>query len=165
VLPQDGPGRLDEIAARTYLDARGAPRPYLTPGELETLKILRGSLTARERVEIESHVQHTYEFLRRIPWGRAFKDVPEYAGAHHEKLDGSGYPRRLRGAEIPIPARMMTISDIYDALTASDRPYKRAVPVEMALDIIAAEVKQGRCDAELFQIFIEARVWRVAHRE
>ncbi len=164
LLDQDGPARLLEIAQRTYRDARGETRPYLLPAEIEALQILRGSLTVKERIEIESHVQHTYRFLRQIPWGRAFKDVPEYAGSHHEKLDGTGYPRRLRGDEIPAPARMMTIADIYDALTASDRPYKRAVPTEKALDIIASEVKQGKCDGELFRIFLEAKVWQLAHR-
>ena len=164
VLDQGGFERLAEIAKKSYSDARGQLQPYLTAREVETLQILRGSLTSKERLEIESHVAHTYNFLRRIPWGRAFKDIPEYAGAHHEKLDGSGYPRRLKGEEIPIPARMMTISDIYDALTASDRPYKKAVPIEKALDIIGAEVKQGKCDAELYRIFVEANVYRVAHR-
>jgi response regulator RpfG family c-di-GMP phosphodiesterase len=164
VLEQGGHDLLAEIAARSYRDRRGEAQPYLTPREVETLQILRGSLTTKERTEIESHVVHTFNFLRRIPWGRAFKHIPEWAGAHHEKLDGSGYPRRLKGEEIPVPARMMTISDIYDALTASDRPYKRAVPVEKALDIIASEVKGGKCDPELFRIFIEAQVWRVAHR-
>ena len=165
ILEKGGFERLTELAKRTYTDARGEKRPYLTPREVEALQILRGSLTTKERVEIESHVSHTYNFLRRIPWGRTFKDVPEYAGSHHEKLDGTGYPRRLFGDAIPIPARMMTICDIYDALTASDRPYKRAVPVDKALDIIGGEVKAGKCDAELFQIFVEAEVWRIAHRE
>jgi HD-GYP domain-containing protein (c-di-GMP phosphodiesterase class II) len=163
VLEEGGFERLAEIGARTYTDARGQLMPYLTPGEVGTLQIARGSLTTRERLEIESHVSHTYDFLRRIPWGRTFKDIPEYAGAHHEKLDGSGYPRRLKGDEIPIPARMMTICDIYDALTASDRPYKKAVPTERALDIIGADVKQGKCDAELYRIFVSANVH--AHRE
>ena len=168
VLDQGGFDRLTEIAGRTYRHrvpgGNSEPRPYLTQREVEALQILRGSLTVGERIEIESHVTHTYNFLRRIPWTRSFKNVPEYAGSHHEKLDGSGYPRRLRGQEIPIPARMMTIADIYDALTASDRPYKRAVPLQLALDIIAGEVKSGKCDAELYRLFIEGKVWQVAHR-
>jgi HD-GYP domain-containing protein (c-di-GMP phosphodiesterase class II) len=168
ILEEGGFERLGEIASRTYTHpvagGRGEKRPYLTSREVEALQILRGSLTMKERIEIESHVTHTYNFLRRIPWGRALRNVPEYAGSHHEKLDGSGYPRRLRAEEIPPAARMMTISDIYDALTASDRPYKRAVPIDKALDIIGAEVKHGKCDAELFRIFVEARVWHVVHR-
>jgi response regulator RpfG family c-di-GMP phosphodiesterase len=168
VLDQGRFDRLTEIAGRTYRHRSpggvSEPRPYLQPREVEALQILRGSLTVGERIEIESHVTHTYNFLRRIPWTRTFRNVPEYAGSHHEKLDGSGYPRRLRGEDIPAPARMMTIADIYDALTASDRPYKRAVPLQLALDIIAGEVKNGKCDAELYRLFVEAKVWQVLQR-
>ncbi len=161
VLDQGGFERLADIAKKTFRDPRGEEQPYLRPHEVETLQVLRGSLTVKERIEIESHVTHTYNFLRRIPWGRTFKDIPEIAGSHHEKLDGTGYPRRLKSADIPVPAKMMTISDIYDALTASDRPYKKAVPVDKALDIIGFEVKQGKCDAELFRIFVDAKVWQI----
>jgi HD-GYP domain-containing protein (c-di-GMP phosphodiesterase class II) len=163
ILEQGGFERLGDIAARTFVDPRGAVQPYLKPHETETLQILRGSLTQKERLEIESHVSHTYNFLRRIPWGRVFKDIPEYAGSHHEKLDGTGYPRKLVAATIPVPAKMMTISDIYDALTASDRPYKKAVPAPKALDIIGSEVKAGKCDADLFRIFVDSKVWEIVH--
>jgi HD-GYP domain-containing protein (c-di-GMP phosphodiesterase class II) len=163
VLEQGGFERLADIAKRSYRDPRGQEQPFLRPLEVETLQILRGSLTVKERIEIESHVSHTYNFLRTIPWGRHFKDIPEIAGAHHEKLDGSGYPRRLVGDAIPVPARMMTIADIYDALTASDRPYKRAVPQDKALDIIGSEVKQGKLDADLYGIFVDAKVYLLAH--
>jgi HD-GYP domain-containing protein (c-di-GMP phosphodiesterase class II) len=159
VLASGGFEKLIEIAAQKFSDARGQETAYLLPHELETLQVPRGSLTKKERLEIESHVSHTYNFLRRIPWGRAFKDIPLIAGAHHEKLDGTGYPRGLHAAAIPAPARMMTIADIYDALTASDRPYKKAVPAEKALDILATEVKQGKCDPELFRLFVDAKIW------
>jgi HD-GYP domain-containing protein (c-di-GMP phosphodiesterase class II) len=86
--------------------------------------------------------------------------VPRIAGAHHELLDGSGYPRNLRGADIPIESRMLTIADIFDALTAADRPYKAAVPVTRALDIIASEVKAGKCDGDLFRLFVETEVYK-----
>jgi HD-GYP domain-containing protein (c-di-GMP phosphodiesterase class II) len=160
VLERSGFERIAEIAARTYLDPRGEERPYLTTEESAALQIARGSLTVEERREIESHVVHTYEFLKRIPWGRTFRDIPIIAGAHHEKLDGTGYPRGLSSEEIPVPAKIMTISDIYDALTASDRPYKKAVPVPKALDILADEVKRGKLDAELWELFLEAKVWQ-----
>src|SRR5690606_36397609 len=140
----------------------GKPRPYLTPEEATAQQIARGSLTEEERREIESHVVHTYNFLREIPWGKTFRDVPEIAGAHHEKLDGSGYPKGKRAIEIPPAARMMTISVIFDALTASDRPYKRAVPVPKALDILKSEVDRGKLDLALFDMFVEARVWERA---
>jgi HD-GYP domain-containing protein (c-di-GMP phosphodiesterase class II) len=159
VLEQGGFERIADIAARTYLGDDGQLRPYLTNEEVCSLQILRGSLTEQEREEINSHVVHTEKFLREIPWGRQFRNVPEIAGAHHEKLDGTGYPNRLKGNEIPIPARMMTISDIYDALTASDRPYKKAIPSQKALDILGFEVKKGMLDPDLFAIFVDAKIW------
>ncbi len=152
--------RLADIAQHRYVDPRGESRPFLTPSEMDALKLPRGSLTAQERLEIESHVVHTYNFLENIPWGRRLGAIPTIAGSHHEKLDGTGYPRGLKGEEIRIESRMMTISDIFDALTASDRPYKKAVPVEKALDIIGFEVKDGKCDKELLRIFVESKVWQ-----
>ncbi len=152
--------RLVDLAAGSYLDDDGVPQPYLTPDELAALQVPRGSLTADERLQIQSHVDHTIAFLRTIPWGRALRNVPRIAGAHHELLDGSGYPRNLRGADIPIESRMLTIADIFDALTAADRPYKAAVPVTRALDIIASEVKAGKCDGDLFRLFVETEVYK-----
>jgi HD-GYP domain-containing protein (c-di-GMP phosphodiesterase class II) len=157
--------RLDEIARLSYVDARGQRQPYLTASEIESLKVTRGSLTGQERKEIESHVLHTFNFLATIPWGRKFGRIPLIAGTHHEKLDGSGYPWGLDAPDIPVEARMMAISDIFDALTASDRPYKRAVPVERALSILEEEVQGGKCDHDLFRVFVEAKVWEsVLHR-
>ena len=117
-----------------------------------------GSLTQQERKEIESHVTHTYEFLRKIPWSRSLQNVPSIAHGHHEKLDGKGYPRGLAPDAITVQTRMMTISDIYDALTASDRPYKKAVPHVKALDILRDEAKKGFVDADCLQVFVEADV-------
>ncbi len=161
VLEQGGFERIADIASRVFVDADGQEQPYLTADEATALQVMRGSLTREERFEIESHVVHTYNFLRQIPWGRQFRHVPDIAGAHHEKLDGSGYPNRLEAAAIPIPARMMTIADIYDALTAKDRPYKKAMPVDRALDILAGDVKRGLLDEELFRVFVEARIWEL----
>jgi HD-GYP domain-containing protein (c-di-GMP phosphodiesterase class II) len=152
--------RLMEIANLTYADESGSAQPYLTGDELLALQVPRGSLTADERQQIQSHVDHTIAFLRTIPWGRTLHNVPHIAGGHHELLDGSGYPRRLRGDEIPVETRMLTIADIFDALTASDRPYKSAVPVARALGILEGEVKAGKCDGDLFRLFVEAEVYR-----
>ena len=124
-----------------------------------SLQVARGSLTQDEREEIESHVVHTFNFLKEIPWGRTYRNIPLVAGAHHEKLDGSGYPHGLKADEIPAPAKMMTISDIFDALTASDRPYKRAVPLTKALDILKSEVDRGKLDPELYEMFVLAKVY------
>lgn len=161
VLESGGFERIRDIATRQYIDDQGVTRPYLSDEEANALQVLRGSLTSEERVEIESHVVHTYNFLQQIPWGRNFRSVPEIARAHHEKLDGSGYPRGLAAADIPPAARMMTIADIYDALTASDRPYKKALPAERALGILERDVKSGRLDGDLFELFVEAKIYEI----
>jgi HD-GYP domain-containing protein (c-di-GMP phosphodiesterase class II) len=160
VLDQGGFERLVEIARMTYLASDGELRPYLEPEEVAALQIRRGSLSDVERVEIESHVVHTTRFLNSIPWGKRYADVPRIAGAHHEYLNGTGYPHRLGEPSIPIESRIMTIADIFDALTASDRPYKKAVPVDRALGILDAEVKAGKCDPTLFRLFVEGEVYK-----
>ncbi len=110
--------------------------------------------------EIRSHVVHTFDFLSRIPWGKSFMRIPEIAGAHHEKLNGRGYPKGLASEAIPLPSKIMTIADIFDALTARDRPYKKAMPVDRALSILGFEVKDGHIDGELVRIFAEAEVFK-----
>ncbi len=161
VLEANTAHALLELPSRSYLDVDGVIRPYITANELEALSIRRGSLSDQERIEIESHVTHTFRFLSQIPWTGEFARVPEIAFAHHEKLDGTGYPRRLQAKDIPVQSRMMTIADIFDALVAWDRPYKKAVPVAMALTILDEEAKQGKLDAPLLQVFIEARVFEL----
>jgi HD-GYP domain-containing protein (c-di-GMP phosphodiesterase class II) len=160
VLPAEASARLKDAAARSFVDLRGDERPLLTPFELSCLSIPKGSLSEAERKEIESHVTHTYRFLSEIPWTRALRRVPEIAYGHHEKLDGHGYPRAVPAKEIAVETRMMTISDIYDALTASDRPYKKAMPAEKALDILRDEAKRGQVDGALLGVFVEAGVWK-----
>jgi HD-GYP domain-containing protein (c-di-GMP phosphodiesterase class II) len=141
----------------TYFD--GSQRPYLSDYEIRNLSIPRGSLSDEERHEIESHVTHSFRFLMQIPWTKDLRRVPLIAYSHHERLDGTGYPRRLTHVEVPIQARMMSISDVFDALAAADRPYKRAVPAERALDILRSEVQAGRIDEVLLDLFIDARVY------
>jgi HD-GYP domain-containing protein (c-di-GMP phosphodiesterase class II) len=150
---------VEALARDSYVDLEGNVHPLLEAEEVASLSITRGSLTASEIDEIRSHVVHTHSFLSQIPWGRAFRRIPQIAGCHHEKLNGSGYPARLKGEEIPLQSKIMSIADIFDALTASDRPYKRAVPVERALDILGYEVKDGALDAELVRLFKDAKVW------
>jgi HD-GYP domain-containing protein (c-di-GMP phosphodiesterase class II) len=151
--------RIEELGRQSYARLSGDVATLLSAEEVKSLSVMRGSLTPEEFDEIRSHVSHTYRFLSQIPWGKTFARVAVIAGAHHERLNGTGYPNRLRAEEIPVQSKMMSISDIFDALTASDRPYKRAVPVEKALDILGFEVKDGHIDGELVRIFSEARVW------
>jgi HD-GYP domain-containing protein (c-di-GMP phosphodiesterase class II) len=155
VLAEVSPA-LDAAAQEQYEDLQGAMQPCLNPTELAFLRIGQGTLDPSERQEIERHVTHTFNFLQGIPWTRDLKGVPAIALGHHEKLDGSGYPHGVAAPEIPVQTRMMTIADIFDALTASDRPYKSAVPVERAFDIIGDEVRSGRLDTDLFAMFREA---------
>ena len=159
VLPATRFEELLDLARRTYQDLAGAARPYLTDDEVRYLTIPKGSLDEAERLEIESHVNHTYNFLKEIPWTRELQHIPLIAYGHHEKLDGGGYPRGVTGEAIPIQTRMMTISDIYDALTAADRPYKPAVARARALDIMDEEVRAGQLDRELFRLFVDAKVF------
>ena len=161
VLAEDPARILDEIKAKPdFREAEGGVAiPFLDGDEYEKLKIAKGSLDENERKEIESHVTHTFRFLSTIPWTKEMRNIPIIAYGHHEKLRGDGYPRGIHAAEIPIQTRMMTVSDIYDALTASNRPYKRAVPAPKALDILNAEVKADELDAELVKIFIESKIW------
>jgi HD-GYP domain-containing protein (c-di-GMP phosphodiesterase class II) len=162
VLPEGDFNYLQQLATQDYEDIRGQRRLLLDPEEARILSIRKGNLDPGERLEIESHVTHTFNFLQKIPWTKDLVGVPSIAYAHHEKLNGRGYPRKLRADDIPIQSRMMTISDIYDALTASDRPYKRAVATERALDILQMEVQDGLLDQALVDTFIEAKVYERA---
>ncbi len=154
--------RIEELSKETFVDGKGQLRRLLEDDDVLALSIKRGSLTAAEYDEITSHVSHTYRFLSRIPWGKKLRHVPLIAGAHHERMNGTGYPNRLRAEEIPIQSKMMSIADIFDALTASDRPYKRAVPIDKALEILDLNVKDGHIDGELVRIFRDSRVWERA---
>jgi hypothetical protein len=158
VLEKGGFERLAGLSQLSFADSHERPQTLLSPHEVASLSIPRGSLSPVERREIESHVTHTFKFLNRIKWTRALQRVPEIAYAHHEKLDGKGYPRSIPTDRIPVQSKMMAIADIYDALTASDRPYKKAVPHDLALDILKKEASGGQLDMELFNIFVEAEV-------
>jgi HD-GYP domain-containing protein (c-di-GMP phosphodiesterase class II) len=151
--------RIEAIARETFTDLEGNVVPLLRGEEVACLSVAKGSLTPTEIDEIRNHVVHTYQFLSQIPWGKQFRRVALIAGSHHERLNGTGYPHRLRAEEIPLQSKMMSVSDIFDALTASDRPYKKAVPIERAIDILGYEVKDGHVDADLVRVFVEAKVW------
>ena len=165
ILPEGKFDELETINARTFLDFDGVEKPLLSDDELRYLMINKGNLDPRERREIESHVTHTYRFLEQIPWTRELRHIPAIAYGHHEKLNAKGYPRQIAAAAIPVQTRMMTISDIYDALTATDRPYKRAVPLERALDILRDEAKEGAIDDALLSAFIDAKVFTLVQSE
>jgi HD-GYP domain-containing protein (c-di-GMP phosphodiesterase class II) len=164
ILPKDARGTLERLVARSWRDRRGRMETLLLPEEFRFLSIAQGSLSQEERLDVESHVTHTWRFLSTIPWTPDLARVPQIAYAHHEKLDGSGYPRRVGPREIPPAARALTVCDIYDALTASDRPYKRAMPHDRALEVLAAEAEKDKLDMWLVRAFIQGRVWTALSR-
>jgi HD-GYP domain-containing protein (c-di-GMP phosphodiesterase class II) len=162
VLPEGDFHRLSDLSAMQFLDWDGTRRPLLNEDEVRMLSIPKGSLDDSERRQIESHVTHTFNFLSQIPWTKELRHIPEIARGHHEKLNGSGYPYKLAEPQIPMQTRMMTISDIFDALTASDRPYKRALPTEKALDILKMEAGHHLIDTQLFNLFVEGQIYKKA---
>lgn len=159
VLPEGDFRFLQDLAKVNFRNTKGETLPLLTAEEIKILSIPKGTLTEEERLEIESHVTHSFEFLRKIPWTEDFRNIPDIAYAHHEKLNGQGYPRKLSSPLIPVPSRMMAVADIFDALSASDRPYKKAVPVEKTLDILQMEAKSGQLDTDIVKLFIDAKVY------
>ncbi|HUP34762.1 MAG TPA: HD domain-containing phosphohydrolase [Candidatus Limnocylindria bacterium] len=164
VMPDEVSASIRDLAVHAYRDHLGDSLSLITPEEARILAIPRGSLTPEEYEQIQSHVVHTYQFLRQIPWTKELSRVPEIARSHHEKLNGRGYPDGWRAGDIPVQTRMMTISDIFDALTSRDRPYKPAVPVDRALDILGQERRAGALDGDLLQIFIAVRPWERSDR-
>ena len=144
-------------AANIIVDANGEKIELVTSEELSYLNIQKGTFTTEERSNMEKHVLYSYELLNSIDWPVSLKTVPNIAASHHEKLDGSGYPFHKKADELGIIERVMAIADIYDALTAKDRPYKKAIPPEIAVSIIQKEVDDGKIDSTLFDVFTANR--------
>jgi HD-GYP domain-containing protein (c-di-GMP phosphodiesterase class II) len=153
---------LRELRDYTFLELDGTRDGLISDADLAALSVRRGSLTPEERREIESHVSHTRDFLAVLPWPPELARVPEIAGAHHEKLNGTGYPDGLVGEQIPLASRVMTVCDIYDALTAMDRPYKSAMSVDTALGVLDDEARRGLVDSDIVRIFIDSGVYRLS---
>lgn len=165
VLEEGSFETLQEITKLQYNDRYGQLSDLLYPEEVSALSIRRGSLDTKERSEIESHVTYTYKFLSKIPWTEELKSIPQIAYAHHEKINGYGYPLKLRGADIPLQSKIMTIADIFDALTASDRPYKSALSIEKAERILRLEVESEHLDVELVDIFIQSKIYELVTKK
>ncbi|MCG5061068.1 MAG: HD domain-containing protein [Limnoraphis sp. WC205] len=153
--------RLSELTQIVYRDLNGEMKPLVTPEEMKQLLVKQGNLTQDERLVIESHVTHTYKFLEKIPWTKDLQNVPQIAYGHHEKLDGTGYPLGLKQEKIPIQAQIMAIADIYDALTAGDKPYKHALPTVTALKIIRKEADQNKVNPDILELFEKRQVYQV----
>ncbi|MFW8566964.1 HD domain-containing phosphohydrolase [Orrella sp. 11846] len=158
-MREEDQARVKEIATHTWVDVHGQEQPILTPDEVSLLCISRGTLSAQERERINDHIVVTINMLEALPFPRSLQRVPEYAGGHHERVDGRGYPKGLRGEEMSWPARMMAIADVFEALTAQDRPYKEPMKLSQALSILRNMAQTGHLDPDLYQLFIEHGVW------
>jgi HD-GYP domain-containing protein (c-di-GMP phosphodiesterase class II) len=153
-----------DLIRKRFPGPYGEPLALVQPDELRALQVQHGNLDDAERNEVESHVVHSLNFLTTLPWPRELRKVPEIAALHHEKLNGRGYPNRLTVGEIPLETRILTIADIYDALTSGDRPYKTSLSPERALAILEKEADEGALDGELVRIFIDSGVYRHPER-
>lgn len=162
-VPDEKLAALEKLSRRTYRDKDGQRRPWLTPEEYAMLSIRKGTLSDKERETMNSHVAMTDRLLSQIHFSPELSHVREWAAGHHELLDGSGYPKHVSGEEIPVEVRILTILDIFDALTADDRPYKPGMPAERALFILDNMArKEGKLDAGLVQAFVQSRCWETA---
>ena len=151
--------RVRAIAERRIGGPQGESRPLLTDEEVTNLTIRSGTLNEAERAIINRHVSTTIRMLESLPWPRQLAHVPEYAGGHHERVDGTGYPRGLSREQMSLPARMIAIADVFEALTAGDRPYKRARTIAESLAILGQMKVSGHVDPDLFDLFVRERVW------
>jgi len=161
-LPEDAFAKVEKLADITYRNVQGEVVPLLDEYDMEALSIRKGTLTASERAQMEDHVVITGRLLDKMAFWKYYKnykDVPELARNHHEFLDGSGYPRKLTAKDIHLETCIMTIADIFEALVAADRPYKRSVPVDKALSILGEMAEEGKLHKELVKLFAESKVW------
>ena len=159
-MSDDKKARVKAIAARTYVDHAGAEHPLLSPEEVDNLCISRGTLTDDERTIINGHMVQTIRMLEALPFPRNLRRVPEYAGGHHEKMDGGGYPRGIYAGDMSVPARIMAIADVFEALTAQDRPYKPGKPLSEAMRIMSFMKQDNHLDPELFDLFVTSGVYK-----
>ena len=159
-MPPEDQARVRRIA-RDYrwLGPDGCERDFLSADEVENLTIRAGTLTQAEREIINYHIVSTIKMLESLPWPKHLARVPEYAGGHHERMDGKGYPKGLQGSEMSVPARILGIADIFEALTARDRPYKHGMKLSEALRILRNFRDNGHIDPDLFEVFVKQKVY------
>jgi HD-GYP domain-containing protein (c-di-GMP phosphodiesterase class II) len=151
--------RIEEIAKRSYVNPDGETVNLLGEEEIQNLEIGRGTLSVREREIINNHVSVTIKMLESLPYPKHLTRVPEFAGGHHEKMDGTGYPNKLTKQQMSVQARMIAIADVFEALTASDRPYKKAMPLSQSLKILGQMKLDNHVDADLFDVFINEKIY------
>ena len=157
--------RLKEISQKTYIDDEEKQQPFLKDDELVNLSIRRGSITEVERKKMQDHAAVTLKMLKQIPFTKKLKNIPDFAGAHHEFINGKGYPLGLKGDEIPFEGKLMAVTDIAEALTASDRPYKKAMPLETVNRILRSMAEKEELDNNLVELFIEKEVYKTYQKK
>ncbi len=164
-MPPEDQERISRIGRRAWTGLQGKSEPFLSDNEIYNLQIARGTLTPEERKVINHHIVMTIKMLEGLPFPKKLRQVPEYAGGHHERMDGKGYPNGLTREQMSIPARIMAIADVFEALTAADRPYKEAKPLSESLKILGFMKKDGHIDPDLFDVFIHERIYLDYARE
>jgi len=157
--------RIKKLAERTYQNSVGDTIRLLNNEEVENLQISRGTLNKEERKIINNHVSVTIKMLESLPYPKHLRNVPEFAGCHHEKMDGTGYPNKLKGNQMSIPSRMIAIADIFEALTAGDRPYKKGMPLSQALKILGRMKLENHIDPDLFDVFMHKKIYSTYAKE
>jgi HD-GYP domain-containing protein (c-di-GMP phosphodiesterase class II) len=158
--PEEEYERLQRIGAKKYCSIEGRECPCLEPFELDHLLVRKGNLTEKERGEIQSHVYHTLTILEKLPFTEELHNIPRYAAAHHEMLNGTGYPKGMKGEEIPLQSRIIAVADIFDALTAKDRPYKPPMSLETALKVLKNEANTGKLDPAIVELFVTEEIYK-----
>ena len=158
-MPDEVLDNLKAAATIQVRDDEGKEISLLTEKELEAITIRKGTLTDEERNTMQSHVVYTAKMLKKMTFKGLYANIPGWSGGHHEFLDGSGYPNHLTAKDIPKEVRLLTIIDVYDALTAEDRPYKPPMPPEKAFGILDSMVQEGKLDGEILQMFKDSKAW------
>jgi len=157
-MSQDRKDRVNKIASYRWKD-NGSPKPFFSEDEIYNLCISRGTLTPEERKIINDHIVVTIDMLEQLPYPKHLRNVPEFAGGHHEKLDGTGYPKGLNHSEMSVQAKIMAIADIFEALTARDRPYKKGKTLSQAMRILGFMKNDAHIDTELFEVFVKEKIY------
>ena len=155
----DDQQRVRDLATRTWTAPDGSAQSVLSVDEVKHLTIAKGTLTPEERGIINHHIVATIKMLESLPYPKHLRRIPEFAGGHHERMDGKGYPKGLKREQMSVQARVMGIADVFEALTAGDRPYKKAMPLSQALNILGRMKLDGHIDPDLFDVFINEGVW------
>ena len=159
-MPDEQIARVEALSQLTWTDLENNTQNLLSDDETKNLSIRRGTITAEERDIINNHMTLTIRMLEQLPFPKHLRKVPEYAGGHHERMDGRGYPRGLTRNQMSIPARIMAVADVFEALTSSDRPYKKPMPLSQTLTIMGRMVEDDHLDPDIYKLFVHSEVYK-----